>query len=104
MTTDPYTDYIDNFVPSDPNLAPEQEMFAKYPGPYSILSAGAGSGKTYTIQAKIDWLINSAGLSIKNILALSFTRTAATNLANRYPGVKSMTFDAFSAAFARLVN
>lgn len=97
MTTDPYTDYLDNFVPSDPNLAPEQEMFAKYPGPYSILSAGAGSGKTYTISAKIDWLINQAGLSIKNILALSFTRTAATNLANRYPGVKSMTFDAFSA-------
>ena len=97
MPTDPYADYEKNFVPSDPNLAPEQEMFAKYPGPYSILSAGAGSGKTYTISAKIDWLINQAGLSIKNILALSFTRTAATNLANRYPGVKSMTFDAFSA-------
>lgn len=97
MLSDPYADYEKNFVPSDPNLAPEQEMFAKYPGPYSILSAGAGSGKTYTIQAKIDWLINTAGLSIKNILALSFTRTAATNLANRYPGVKSMTFDAFSA-------
>lgn len=97
MPLDPYADYEANFVPSDPNLAPEQEMFAKYPGPYSILSAGAGSGKTYTIQAKIDWLINSAGLNIKDILALSFTRTAATNLANRYPGVKSMTFDAFSA-------
>ena len=97
MTSTQYNDYELNFVPSDPNLAPEQEMFAKYPGPYSILSAGAGSGKTYTIQAKIDWLINQAGLELKNILALSFTRTAATNLANRYPGVKSMTFDAFSA-------
>lgn len=95
--TNPYENYEADFVPSDPNLAPEQEMFAKYPGPYSILSAGAGSGKTYTIQAKIDWLINHANLEIKNILALSFTRTAATNLANRYPGVKSMTFDAFSA-------
>lgn len=92
-----YDDYETNFVPSDPNLAPEQEMFAKYPGPYSILSAGAGSGKTYTIQAKINWLINTANVDLKNILALSFTRTAATNLANRYPGVKSMTFDAFSA-------
>ena len=90
-------DYEATFVPSDPNLAPEQEMFAKYPGPYSVLSAGAGSGKTYTIQAKIKWLIENTDLELKNFLALSFTRTAATNLANRYPGIKSMTFDAFSA-------
>lgn len=97
MTHTSLTDYKKNFVPSDPKLAPEQELFAKYPGPYSILSAGAGSGKTYTIQAKIDWLINTAGMDLKDILALSFTRTAANNLAARYPGVKSMTFDAFSA-------
>lgn len=97
MTSTLYEDYEDNFVPSDPSLAPEQEMFAKYPGPYSILSAGAGAGKTYTIQAKIDWLTKVANIDLKNILALSFTRTAAGNLTKRYPGLKSMTFDSFSA-------
>lgn len=97
MTSTLYEDYEDNFVPSDPVLAPEQEMFAKYPGPYSILSAGAGAGKTFTIQAKIDWLTKVANIDLNNILALSFTRTAAGNLTKRYPGLKSMTFDSFSA-------
>lgn len=90
-------EYRDNFKPSDPSMAAEQELFANFPGPYSILSAGAGSGKTYTIEKKIDFLTKTAGLSLDNILALSFTRTAASNLSARYKGVKSMTFDAFSA-------
>ena len=51
-------------------LSPEQKAAVEYIGP-ALVVAGAGSGKTRTLTAKIAYLINK-GYSPENILAITF--------------------------------
>ena len=48
-----------------------------------LVIAGAGSGKTFTITAKIEYLIKKKKIKASEILCLSFTNEAVDNLKNR---------------------
>jgi DNA helicase II / ATP-dependent DNA helicase PcrA len=76
-------------------------------GPLLIL-AGAGTGKTTTITAKIAYMIEKDGVEPGKILALTFSREAARNMEEKIrarPGqsidVKVSTFHAFCAELIR---
>lgn len=64
------------------DLNPEQQEAAKHEeGPLLIL-AGAGTGKTRTIVARITWLVTQ-GIDPKTILAVTFTNKAAREMKER---------------------
>lgn len=50
-----------------------------------LVIAGAGSGKTLTIAAKIKYLIEKKNIKEKEILCLSFTNEAVNNMIDRIP-------------------
>lgn len=62
------------------NLTPEQKNAASYTGSHARLLAGPGTGKTLTMIRRISYLIKIQGVSPSQILALTFTRAAASEL------------------------
>ena len=86
-------------------LNPEQRRAAEaVRGPVCIL-AGAGSGKTTTITRRIAWQVASGAVRSHEILAVTFTDKAATEMRSRLArlgveGVEARTFH--SAALAQL--
>ncbi|HEU5223086.1 MAG TPA: ATP-dependent helicase [Candidatus Lumbricidophila sp.] len=58
--------------------------------PLSLTTAGAGTGKSTTILARIDYL-TQCGIDPKEITVLSFTNAAADNILLKNPAVGSMT-------------
>ncbi|MDP9903185.1 UvrD-helicase domain-containing protein [Arthrobacter bambusae] len=58
--------------------------------PLSLTTAGAGTGKSTTILARIDYL-TACGIDPKEITVLSFTNAAADNILAKNPKVGSMT-------------
>lgn len=58
--------------------------------PLIIGQAGAGSGKSHTILGRIDYL-RYQGVNLNNVLVLSFTNVAASNIIKRWPQIKSKT-------------
>lgn len=58
--------------------------------PLIIGQAGAGSGKSHTILGRIDYL-RYQGIDLNNVLVLSFTNVAASNIIKRWPQIKSKT-------------
>lgn len=85
------------------NLNPEQKQAIEHTGSPLIIYAGPGTGKTLILQKKYEYLINQ-NVKAHNILSLTFTRSAAQELASRitqnckaHPDVISVsTFHAFS--------
>lgn len=49
----------------------------------SLIVAGAGTGKTTTLTARVSWLIEEKGLNAGNIVAVTFTNKAAKELKER---------------------
>jgi DNA helicase-2/ATP-dependent DNA helicase PcrA len=76
-------------------------------GPLLIL-AGAGTGKTTTITAKIAYMVQDLGIKPEHILALTFSREAAANMNRKVEQllggtteVKVSTFHSFCAEIIR---
>ena len=79
-------DFLDNmFNNIDPNikLDDEQKRAVVVDEDYSLIIAGAGSGKTTTIAAKVNYLVNIRKVDPKKIAVISFTNKATEELENR---------------------
>lgn len=64
----------------DENLTPEQKKAASHKGKHARLLAGPGTGKTLTMTRRILWLITTQSVLPNQIVALTFTRAAASEL------------------------
>jgi len=80
-TSDPGHSY-ETEIGKKVNLTPEQEAAMMVRG-RGIIAAGAGSGKTRVLAAKVFWHIDSGNMSPSNVLATSFTRKSSEELIRR---------------------
>ncbi|MCI8575743.1 MAG: ATP-dependent helicase, partial [Bacilli bacterium] len=55
------------------NLDPFQQEAAEQNNKYSVIIAGAGTGKTFTLIGRIQYLVNQCGFSPSEILVISYT-------------------------------
>jgi len=69
------------------HLNPEQRAAATHDGGPLLILAGAGTGKTTTLSARVAWLIEQ-GTPAERIVLLTFTRRAAREMLQR---VRTMT-------------
>ncbi|HZK19609.1 MAG TPA: UvrD-helicase domain-containing protein [Treponemataceae bacterium] len=89
-------------------LNTQQREAVKHTGSSLLILAGAGSGKTRVITTKIAYLINQKDVEPYRILALTFTKKAATEMAQRARELEPLaiktpirTFHSFGAWFLR---
>jgi DNA helicase-2/ATP-dependent DNA helicase PcrA len=67
-------------------LNTEQQAAATYSGGQLLILAGAGTGKTTTLCARVAWLLGE-GVPAERILLLTFTRRAAREMVERARGL-----------------
>src|SRR4051812_44696439 len=67
-------------------LNPEQRAAATHHGGPLLILAGAGTGKTTTLCARVAWLVDS-GVPSERILLLTFTRRASKEMLQRARGL-----------------
>jgi DNA helicase-2/ATP-dependent DNA helicase PcrA len=70
-------------------LNPQQQAAVRHPGGPLLVLAGAGTGKTATLCARVAWLV-SAGVPPERILLLTFSRRAAREMLQRTRTMVSM--------------
>jgi DNA helicase-2/ATP-dependent DNA helicase PcrA len=90
------------------HLNPEQRAAATHHGGPLLILAGAGTGKTTTLSARVAWLIEQ-GTPAERIVLLTFTRRAAREMLQRVrtitggsSGVLGGTFHSVAHRFVRL--
>jgi DNA helicase-2/ATP-dependent DNA helicase PcrA len=88
-------------------LNPEQLAAATHPGGPLLVLAGAGTGKTTTLCARVEWLL-AEGVAPERVLLLTFTRRAAREMlqraAGRSPGARRVVGGTFHAVAHRFVR
>ena len=72
------------------DLNPSQDEAVRYLDGPCLVIAGAGSGKTRVITAKLAHLIDS-GFASRAIAAITFTNKAASEMAERFAGAVKLT-------------
>lgn len=77
-------------------------------GPVMIL-AGPGSGKTYILTHRIQYLINNLNISPQRILVITFTKKAAVEMKNRFLSLDSangydVNFGTFHSVFYKFLK
>ena len=66
------------------NLTAEQTAVAETStDAHMLVTAGPGTGKTHTLMARLGWLVDHEGLAPRDILVLSFTRSAVGEVKRR---------------------
>ena len=91
------------------DLNPEQFRAATHPDGPMLILAGAGTGKTRVLTARIAWLV-SQGVNPSSILAVTFTNKAAREMRERVAAsvkseeAKQITLSTFHALCVRLLR
>ena len=78
--------YLDNILESvDPviKLDEEQRKVVLSDEDYTLVIAGAGAGKTTTVAAKVNYLVEKKGVKPEQILVISFTNKAVGELRDK---------------------
>ena len=86
-----------------PPLTEEQAEAVAADEDVTLVLAGAGTGKTAVIIAKVAHLVRNAGVSPNDILVLAYNRNAAEEIRNRLPGDLAETDVSTIHAFGRRV-
>jgi DNA helicase-2/ATP-dependent DNA helicase PcrA len=97
----------------DPLLAelnPAQRLAVTHQGPPLVVQAGPGTGKTRALTHRLAYLLKRRGVRPESILALTFTRQAAKEMATRvqallpdFPGLGRLTLGTFHALGMQLL-
>lgn len=82
MSSSARTDSTDSSAPDRAALNKQQRAAAEFEGEDVLVLAGAGTGKTSTIVARVEYLVRN-GANPKRILLLTFTRRAAREMTHR---------------------
>ncbi len=91
------------------SLNPQQQAAVTAAPGHQLILAGAGSGKTRVLTARIAYLVESAGYSPFSILAVTFTNKAANEMRERVvgllgPAARSMWIGTFHGLAHRLLR
>lgn len=70
-----FTDVGENIKPDD-----EQRRIILRDDDYSLINAGAGSGKSTTMAAKVKYLVDKLGIKPEEIIMLTFTKKSSEDL------------------------
>ncbi len=62
---------------------PEQRQAIEAESPLVVVSAGAGTGKTFTLATRFAWLVATQKADVREILTLTFTEKAASEMLDR---------------------
>ncbi|MEK0306572.1 UvrD-helicase domain-containing protein [Bifidobacterium favimelis] len=90
-------------------LNPQQAKAVQYRGPALLIGAGAGSGKTRVLTRRIAWILSQFGAWPSQILAITFTNKAASEMRERLssligPVAERMWVSTFHSACVRILR
>jgi len=90
-------------------LNPQQQAAVRHPGGPLLVLAGAGSGKTRVLTARIAYLIQERGVAPQKIFAVTFTNRAAGEMRSRVAALlgadpKGLWIGTFHSLSARLLR
>lgn len=77
-------------VQLDSRFSPEQVKAITTNAPLALVQAGAGTGKSTVVLARIEYMLG-CGINPADIMVLSFTNAAADHIIDKNPHVHSMT-------------
>ena len=80
------------------SLNPEQLAAVTLPRESALILAGAGSGKTKVLTARIAWLIQTGQVGSNGVLAVTFTNKAADEMKERI-GLLTQDIPGFTGTF-----
>src|SRR5438093_1424140 len=88
---------------------PQQQAAVRHPGGPLLVLAGAGSGKTRVLTARIAYLIQERGVAPQKIFAVTFTNRAAGEMRSRVAALlgadpKGLWIGTFHSLSARLLR
>ncbi|MGN0297682.1 MAG: ATP-dependent helicase [Lachnospiraceae bacterium] len=94
---------------SETKMNPAQQEAVEHKDGAALVLAGPGSGKTFVITHRIQYLIDHYHISPSNILVITFTKAAALQMQERFMQLSqgrgaAVTFGTFHSIFFRILK